>query len=103
MWRHQVHLPVYRMPKPGGPIQERRLLVIKVVPSNAMYEAPIWAEVMDKRTFRTGIEAAYRRFGLFLPSARCLLMWQWRLMPLRREVIDLSNTVQLVDDAMNKW
>ena len=52
------------MPNLGGPKQERRLLLMKVVTSIAIYAAP-----MNKRTYRTGIEAAYRRSALRVISA----------------------------------
>ena len=40
------------MPNLGGPKQERKRLLMKVVTSIAIFAAPIWAWAMDKRTYR---------------------------------------------------
>ena len=37
---------------------------MKVVTSIAIYEAPMWAKAMNKRTYIIGIEAVYRRSAL---------------------------------------
>ena len=42
---------------------------MKVVTSIAIYAAPIWAGAMDKRTYKTGMYAAYRRSALKVISA----------------------------------
>ena len=52
------------MPNLEGPKQERRLLLIKVVTSIAVYAAPMWAAAKNKRIYRIGMEAAYRRSAL---------------------------------------
>ena len=57
------------MPNLGGPKQERRRLLMKVVTSIAIYAAPIWTGAMDKRSYRTGMDAAYRRSALRIISA----------------------------------
>ena len=42
---------------------------MKVVTSIAIYAAPIWDWAMDKRSYRTGIDAAYRRSAFRVISA----------------------------------
>ena len=42
---------------------------MKVVTSVEIYAALIWAGAMDKRTYRTGMDAAYRRSALRVISA----------------------------------
>ena len=37
---------------------------MKAVKSIAIYAAPIWAKIMDKRTYRIEIEAGYKRYAL---------------------------------------
>ena len=49
------------MPNLGCPKQERRLLLMKVVTSIAIHSVRIKAGTMNKRNYRIGIEAAYRR------------------------------------------
>ena len=44
---------------------------MKVVTPIAIYAAPIWAGAMNKRTYRTGIYAVYRRSALRVTSAFC--------------------------------
>ena len=96
----------------GGPKQERRLLLMKVVTSVALYGAPIWAAAMIKRTYRIGVEEAYRRsalrdisaFRTVLTDAAVMVAVglvvdvEMRKRDTRRDM-DLSNPVQLVDDA----
>ena len=105
------------MPNLGGPKLKRRLILMKVVTSTAKYSAPIWAGAMNKMIYRIGIEAAYRSSVLRVISAfRTVLtdaalviagMVSLALIVERRKRntrrgIDLSNPVQLVDDAMKK-
>ena len=57
------------MPNLGGPIQERRRLLMKVVTSIVLYAAPTWARAIDERTYRIGIKTTYRRSVLMVISA----------------------------------
>ena len=56
------------MPNLGGPKQKRRWLLMTVVTLITIYAALIWTEAMNKRTYRTGMDAAYRRFTLSVIS-----------------------------------
>ena len=89
---------------------------MKLVTTIAIYVAPIWDRAMDKRTYRTGIDAAYRRSALSVLSsfqavstdAAVVMTW---MIPLKLVVdikkkkhdtstgMKLSNPVQIVDDA----
>ena len=108
------------MPNLGGPKQERRRLLMKVVTSIAIYAAPIWAGAMDKRSYRTGMDAAYTRSALRVISAFRTVSTDAAvviagMMPLRlivdierrkhdsRRGTDLPKPVQIEDDAMDKW
>ena len=86
----------------------------------AIYAAAIWAGAMDKRSYRTRMYAAYRRSALRVISAfrtastdaavafagmmllRLVVDIEKRKHDIRRGT-DLSNPVQIEDDAMNKW
>ena len=89
---------------------------MKVVISIAIYVAAIWAGSMDKRAYRTRIEAAYRRSAIRVISAfRKVPTKAAGTVPLRlvvgmerrkretRRGIDLSNPIQLMEDAVDKW
>ena len=53
-----------------------------MVKSIALYAGPIWAEAMDKKTYRIGVDAAYGRFAPHVISAFCSLyessLGDWR-------------------------
>ena len=107
------------MPNLGGPKQERRRLLMKVMTSIAVYAAPIWAKAMDKSPYKSGMNAAYRRSALSVISAfrmvsknaavviagmmalKLVVDIEKRKHYTRRET-NLSNPVQIVDDAMGK-
>lgn len=108
------------MPNLGGPRQEKRQLLMRVVRSIALYAAPIWAEAMDKKTYRIGVDGAYRRSALRVISAFRTVSTDAALviagmMPLRMLVeierrkrlisrrTGLVHPDQVNDDVMNRW
>ena len=78
----------------GGLKQEKRRLLMKVVTSIAIYRTVIWVDVIDKRTYRVGIHAAYRRstlsvnFAIRMVSTDVALVIAW-MMPLKL-IVDID-------------
>ena len=63
--------PARLMPNLGGPSQEKRQLPLRVIRSIALHAAPIWAQAMDKKSYRIGVDGAYRRSALRVVSVFC--------------------------------